>query len=114
MTIEDDRSPTKRIGRRQMLARLGMAAGAAYMVPTMLSLTQARASGGSFSGASSYSASSYSGASSFSSYSGPRSSGGGSSLTPANPRRLRRGSSYSGPRRRLNQWHPFLRRLFGA
>ena len=33
------------VNRRKVLAKLGLAAGAAYMAPAMLSLSQARASG---------------------------------------------------------------------
>jgi hypothetical protein len=35
------------IGRRRMLVALGLVAGAAYVAPTMLQLSEARASGGS-------------------------------------------------------------------
>ena len=115
MTNADDRATASRpIGRRQMLARLGLAAGAAYMAPAMLSLSQARASGGG----------SHSGASSYSGGGGGRGGGrsGGSSYSAAGsygvPRTRRatrsRRSSYSGPRRRLRtRLQPFLRRLFG-
>jgi len=85
--------------RRKVLAKLGLAAGAAYMAPVMLSLSQAHASG--YSGASGASR-----ASAPSRWSGPsRSSGpsrpGGSS---GGGNRLRR------PRLTLQQW---LARTFG-
>jgi hypothetical protein len=38
------------VGRRKMLVALGLVAGAAYVAPTMLQLSQARASGGSGGG----------------------------------------------------------------
>lgn len=37
----------KMMDRRQLLAKLGLAVGAAYITPTVLSLSEARASGGS-------------------------------------------------------------------
>lgn len=59
------------MGRRKLLLALGIAAGAAYVAPAMLQLSEARASSGSSSGASN----SFSGASR-SSFSSPgRSSG---------------------------------------
>jgi len=63
------------ISRRAMLGKIAVFAGAAYAAPAMLSLSQARASGGSgssYSGGSNSSGSSYSGGSS--SYSGSRGS----------------------------------------
>ena len=38
------------LNRRRLLARLGLAASAAYAAPVLLRLSEARASGGSFSG----------------------------------------------------------------
>lgn len=43
MTIND----TPNLSRRRLLARLGLAAGTAYVAPTLLQLTPARASQGS-------------------------------------------------------------------
>lgn len=97
-----EKAPLKtRMSRRALLGRLTVAAGAAYMAPVMLSLSQARASssggGASYSAASgpSYSRSSYSNGSkaSSSSYSRPSSSSSR--------------SSFSGPRgngQTLNAW----------
>ena len=82
--------------RRKVLAKLGLAAGAAYMVPVMLSLSQAHASG--YSGASGASR-----ASAPSRWSGPSRSSG-----PSRPG----GSSGGGnrPRLTLQQW---MARTFG-
>jgi uncharacterized membrane protein YgcG len=83
------------ISRRAMLGKIALFAGAAYAAPAMLSLSQARASGYSGGGGSSYSG----GTSSNSSYSG----GGGSSYSGS------RGSSNSsfsnaGQRSRWPTW----------
>jgi hypothetical protein len=45
----DTRRGVETLDRRRMLQRLGLAAVAAYAAPTLISLTPARASGGSFS-----------------------------------------------------------------
>jgi len=39
-------APVVALNRRQALARLGLAAGTAYVAPTLLSLTEAKAQGG--------------------------------------------------------------------
>ncbi|RUT28837.1 hypothetical protein EMQ25_15725 [Arsenicitalea aurantiaca] len=102
----NDNGNGNRIGRRQMLARLGLAAGAAYMAPVMLSLSQARASGGSYSAPS---------AASFSAPSRGSSARSGGS---------RRGGSFSAPsaasrpgRRPMMtdaEWRRHMRRIFGG
>jgi hypothetical protein len=88
---DHDNEPTP--SRRKVLAKLGLAAGAAYMAPVMLSLSQAHASG--YSGASAASAPSRS--SGPSRASGPSRPGGsgGSSGGGNRPRR---------PRLTLEQW----------
>lgn len=95
------------MGRRQMLKTLGLAAGAAYVAPTMLQFGQVRASGGSFSGGGS------SGPSGGSSGRSTTSNSGGS-YSAASP--FRAGSGPSRPRRvvRRRRVRPpaFLRRLF--
>ena len=53
-----DNADTPDLSRRRLLARLGLAAGVAYVAPTMLQLTPAHASG--FSRGSGYSRPSYS------------------------------------------------------
>jgi len=55
MTAKDSKPD---LSRRRLLARLGLAAGAAYVAPTLLQLTPAHASG--FSRGSGYSRPSYS------------------------------------------------------
>lgn len=69
-------------GRRQALARLGLAAAVGYAVPTLLSLTSARADSSGASGGDSSSGGSDSGGVSSSS-SSSSSSGGGT--TPTQP-----------------------------
>lgn len=106
-----DNAPLKtNLSRRALLGRLTVAAGAAYMAPVMLSLSQARASssggGSSYSGSSS-SAPSYSAPSSSSnSYSAPsRPSSSGRSSSPSK-------SSFSGPRRSNMTLEAWWRRMF--
>jgi hypothetical protein len=95
------------MNRRAMLGRLTMAAGAAYIAPAMLSLSQARASGGNSYSAASYSTPSYSAPSySRSSYSGgSRSSSSGSGSGSSR-------SSFSGGRKRSGTLDAWWRRMF--
>jgi len=115
-TIESRAGKTLKtpMSRRAMLGRLTVAAGAAYVAPAMLSLSQARASssGASYSGGSSYSGGGGGGGGGRSSYSaGSRSSwsGGhtGSGGSGGNSR-----SSYSGPRRTTGTLAQWWRRMF--
>lgn len=111
-----DKSPLKtRMSRRVMLGRLTAAAGAAYIAPAMLSLSQARASGGGASG------SSYSSGSSSSSYSSPSSSSASSYSSKSTSSRSSHSrpssnasgrSSYSGPRRNRQTLEDWWKRAF--
>ena len=72
---------TKMISRRNMLMKLGLAAGAAYVAPTLVGLDVARASSGSSGGGNS----------------GGGNSGGSSSSGPSRPSSSGRSSGPSRP-----------------
>ncbi len=108
--------------RRQVLTRLGLAAVTAYAAPTLITLTPARASGGSYS-APSHSGPSGSGGgrrtvrSSSSGPSGSRRSSGSSRRSSRSARRCSfsggSGSANCGPNGQVRPPR-FLRRLFGG
>lgn len=119
-----DQSKTEvNISRRHLLARVGLAAGAAYMAPVMMGLNAARASGASggnsgASGGNSGASGGNSGASRGGS--GPSRGSSGPSRSSSGPSRARgrsgvsRGSSRPGANRGQNAQAPrWLREMLG-
>lgn len=97
--------------RRQMLARLGLAAGAAYVAPTMMGLNAARASGASGASGGGNSGPSGSGGGT-SSNSGPSRSGGSNSGN-SGPSRNRNGNDSGQTRANAVEMPRWMRQMLG-
>lgn len=97
--MKNDHSISNVLTRRRMLARLGLAAGAAYVAPAMIGLNAARASG--TSGGSGGGSGASRGGSSGASRGGSSAPSRGVNSGPSRGRRRRNGDDMSALLRRL-------------